>query len=155
ALNAALPYVLVEYQSGGIARRLVLAEGLAKDCLGRYGAGEGGRELARFDGRVLEGLSLQHPFNDRQVPVILGDHVTLDAGTGAVHTAPAHGMEDYIAGLRYKLPVVNPVQGDGRFKPDVPLVGGMKLEEGSRRVIEELQGNTRLLHHAKLRHSYP
>src|SRR5690606_4771924 len=106
-------------------------------------------------GQVLEGLRLQHPFLDRQVPVILGDHVTLEAGTGAVHTAPAHGMEDYVAGLRYKLPVENPVQGDGRFKPDTPLVGGLKLEEGAQRIMASLQESGRLLRHARLRHSYP
>jgi isoleucyl-tRNA synthetase len=155
ALNPALPYVLVEFAQGGSLRRVVLAEGLAAACLERYGAPGNARELARFEGCALEGLLLQHPFNDRQVPVILGDHVTLDAGTGAVHTAPAHGMEDYIAGLRYKLPVVNPVQGDGRFRPEVPLVGGMKLEEGATRIIETLQEGGRLLDRARLRHSYP
>jgi isoleucyl-tRNA synthetase len=155
ALNAALPYVLAEFVQAGATRRVVLAEGLAQACIERYGAGGMARELVRFDGRVLEGLDLQHPFQDRRVPVILGDHVTLDAGTGAVHTAPAHGMEDYIAGLRYKLPVVNPVQGDGRFRADVPLVGGLKIGEGGGRIIEALKDGGRLLHYAKLRHSYP
>ncbi len=155
ALNAALPYVLVEFPQGDATRRVVLAAGLADACLERYGVAGQARELARFEGRALEGLQLQHPFNDRQVPVILGDHVTLDAGTGAVHTAPAHGMEDYIAGLRYKLPVVNPVQGDGRFRPEVPLVGGMKLEEGAQAIMATLDSSARLLHRAKLRHSYP
>ena len=109
-----------------VARNLVLAEGLSADCLQRYGVEPAGvRQLARFKGQELEHLRLQHPFHARQVPVILGDHVTLEAGTGAVHTAPAHGMEDYVAGLRYRLPVDNPVQGDGRFKPDVPLVGAL------------------------------
>src|SRR5690606_17283771 len=142
--------------AGGRRHRAVLAEGLLAGCLSRYGVEEGGaRELARFRGQVLEGLRLQHPFNDRQVPVILGEHVTLEAGTGAVHTAPAHGMEDYVAGLRYKLPVVNPVQGDGRFRPEVPLVGSLKLEEGAQRIIATLQQNGRLLRHANLKHSYP
>jgi isoleucyl-tRNA synthetase len=156
ALNGALPYVLVEFEAGGRRHRAVLAEGLLAGCLSRYGVEEGGaRELARFDGSALEHLKLQHPFNDRQVPVILGEHVTLEAGTGAVHTAPAHGMEDYVAGLRYRLPVVNPVQGDGRFKAEVPLVGGLKLEEGSQRIIGALGESGRLLRHAKLTHSYP
>jgi isoleucyl-tRNA synthetase len=156
ALNATLPYVLVEFEAAGRRHRAVLAEGLLAGCLSRYGVEEGGaRQLARFDGAALEHLKLQHPFNDRQVPVILGDHVTLEAGTGAVHTAPAHGMEDYIAGLRYKLPVVNPVQGDGRFRPEVPLVGGLKLHEGALRIIEALSSSGRLLRQAKLRHSYP
>jgi isoleucyl-tRNA synthetase len=156
ALNAELPYVLVEFEAGGRRHRAVLAEGLLAGCLARYGVEAGGaRALARFDGRALEHLKLQHPFNHRQVPLILGDHVTLEAGTGAVHTAPAHGMEDYVAGLRYRLPVVNPVQGDGRFRPEVPLVGGLKLEEGSRRIIDTLQDSGRLLCQAKLKHAYP
>src|SRR5690606_35995490 len=156
ALNGKLSYSLIEFSRDGVQRRVVLADGLAAECLARYGAEEGSvRELVRFEGKVLEGLSLQHPFNERQVPVILADHVTLEAGTGAVHTAPAHGMEDYIAGLRYKLPVVNPVQGDGRFRPEVPLVGGMKLEEGSQQIIATLQQSGRLLRHARLKHSYP
>src|SRR5699024_10109860 len=128
----------------GQTRRVVLAEGLAAACIERYGVSGEARELARFEGRVLEGLMLQHPFHERQVPVILGEHVTLDAGTGAVHTAPAHGMEDYVAGLRYRLPVVNPVQGDGRFRPEVPLVGGMKLEEGAQAIMAALAESARL-----------
>ncbi|HUG72717.1 MAG TPA: isoleucine--tRNA ligase, partial [Steroidobacteraceae bacterium] len=156
ALNGALPYVLVEFHRDGQLQRLVLAEELLASGLERFGVpADAARQLARFDGSALEGLQLQHPFNDRKVPVILGDHVTLETGTGAVHTAPAHGMEDYIAGLRYRLPVTNPVQGDGRFKAEVPLVAGLKLEEGSQRIIDTLKENGRLLHQAKLRHSYP
>ncbi len=113
------------------------------------------RVLARFEGRVLEGLLLRHPFHDRQVPVILGDHVTLEAGTGAVHTAPAHGLDDYNVGRRYNLPVVSPVQTDGRFKPDAQLVGGMKLEEGGKPIIATLAANGALLHHVSISHSYP
>src|SRR5690606_33022255 len=77
ALNPSLPYLLVEFGSGDAQRRVVLAEGLLADCLARYGVEAGAaRELARFEGRQLEHLRLQHPFYDRQVPVILGDHVT-------------------------------------------------------------------------------
>ncbi len=156
ALNAQLDYLLVEFEDAGARRRLVLAEGLSAACLQRYGVEPGtARELARFKGQALEHLRLQHPFHARQVPVILGDHVTLEAGTGAVHTAPAHGMEDYVASLRYRLPVENPVQGDGRFRPDVPLVGGMKLAEASQHIIEALAQGGHLLNQARLRHSYP
>jgi isoleucyl-tRNA synthetase len=71
--------------------------------------------LAETTGQRARRLMLRHPFEDRQVPVILGDHVTLDAGTGAVHTAPGHGQEDFAVGQKYKLPVANPVGNDGRF----------------------------------------
>ncbi|MET0281226.1 MAG: isoleucine--tRNA ligase [Steroidobacteraceae bacterium] len=156
ALRSEFIYVLVEFEQAGRRLRTVLAEGLAQATLARYGVPAGtARELARFEGRALEGLLLQHPYLDRQVPVILGEHVTLEAGTGAVHTAPAHGMEDYIAGLRYKLPVTSPVQGDGRFKADAPLVGGLKLEEGGKRIIETLAASGHLLHNVRLSHSYP
>jgi isoleucyl-tRNA synthetase len=154
ALRADFEYVLVEFTRDNARERVVLAEGLAAACLARYGATES-RELARFAGRALEGLKLLHPFQARQVPVILGDHVTLEAGTGAVHTAPAHGQDDYIVGSRYNLPVVNPVLGDGRFQADTPLVGGMKLDEAGKLIIETMQGSGHLLHHVPLQHSYP
>ena len=144
----------MDFEQGGVRRRVVVAEALANDCMARYGATDV-RVAATFRGQVLDGLMLRHPFQDRLVPVILGDHVTLEAGTGAVHTAPAHGQDDYIVGRRYGLPVVNPVLGDGRFQADVPLVGGMKLNDASKLIIETLQGSGRLLHHVPHQHSYP
>ena len=156
ALRADYIYQLLEFSHGGRRERVVLAEGLAADCLQRYGADEGSiKELARFEGSALEGLKLQHPFQQRQVPVILGDHVTLEAGTGAVHTAPAHGQDDYIVGRRYNLPVVNPVLGDGRFQADTPLVGGMDLDAAGKLIIETMAGSGLLLRHVPLQHSYP
>jgi isoleucyl-tRNA synthetase len=154
-LRAEFAYVLVEFLRGERRERAVLAEGLAAACLARYGAAGSARELARFEGRALEGMKLLHPFQERQVPLILGDHVTLEAGTGAVHTAPAHGQDDYVVGRRYKLPVVNPVLGDGRFQADTPLVGGMKLDDASKLIIETLAASGKLLQHAPLQHSYP
>ncbi len=154
ALRADLAYVLVDVARESGSERLVLAEGLMVDCLARYGLAAVS-VVARFEGRVLEGLKLEHPFQARQVPVILGDHVTLEAGTGAVHTAPAHGQDDFIVGRRYGLPVVNPVGGDGRFFADTPMVGGMKLDDASKLIIETLQASGRLLKHLPLQHSYP
>jgi isoleucyl-tRNA synthetase len=158
ALRADYEYVLVEFQREGAARRVILAAGLAAPSLLRYtdeASAAGAREVSRFPGRALEGLLLQHPFQERRVPVILGDHVTLEAGTGAVHTAPAHGQDDYIVGTRYKLPVVNPVLGDGRFQDGTPLVGGMKLDEAGKLIITTLQQSGQLLHLATVQHSYP
>jgi isoleucyl-tRNA synthetase len=156
ALRAQFVYLLLEIQRGTQRERILLAEGLEQACLARYGVAEGeAREVARMEGRALEGLLLRHPFQPRQVPIILGDHVTLEAGTGAVHTAPAHGQDDYIVGRRYNLPVVNPVLGDGRFQADVPLIGGMKLDDASKLLIETMEASGHLLHHARLTHSYP
>ncbi len=73
------------------------------------------------------------------MPIILGEHVTLDAGTGAVHTAPGHGHEDFAVGQRYGLPVANPVGNDGRFLPDTPLVAGLKVDEANAVIIEALR----------------
>ena len=110
---------------------LVLAAELAAACLARYGLESALARSAAFPGRALEGLKLQHPWLERQVPVILGEHVTLDAGTGAVHTAPAHGQEDYVVASAIGLPVVNPVGPDGRFVADTPLVAGLRVEQAN------------------------
>jgi isoleucyl-tRNA synthetase len=154
ALNAALRYVLVEASKDGERARLILAAELLEPCLARYGM-SGARTLAQFEGRALEGLKLMHPFQDREVPVVLGEHVTLDAGTGAVHTAPGHGQEDFAVGQRYGLPVTNPVGDDGRFLPGTPLVAGLKVDEANPVIIAELIARGRLLHQETIRHSYP
>jgi isoleucyl-tRNA synthetase len=154
ALRAEFRYVLAEARKDGVPRRLILAAELLESCLKRYGMSDA-VVLADFEGRALEGLMLRHPFQDRQVPVILGEHVTLDAGTGAVHTAPGHGQEDFAVGQRYGLPVVNPVGDDGRFLPDTPLVAGLKVDEANPVIIEALAKGGRLLHQEPFRHSYP
>ncbi|MCX8146792.1 MAG: class I tRNA ligase family protein, partial [Azovibrio sp.] len=103
----------------------------------------------------LEGLRLRHPFYEREVPIILGEHVTLDTGTGAVHTAPGHGLEDYLVGMRYGLPVENPVGPDGRFLPGTPLFGGENVFHANEHVIEVLKQTGNLLLETRITHSYP
>ena len=154
ALRDDIRYALLEADIDGRRRRLILAAELISACLGRYGA-SGQRVLGEAEGRALEGLALEHPFQGRQVPVILGEHVTLEAGTGAVHTAPGHGQEDFIVGRHYGLAVVNPVGNDGRFLPDTPLVAGMRVDEANPVLIETLRERGRLLAHQPLAHSYP
>ncbi|MGH8139042.1 MAG: isoleucine--tRNA ligase [Steroidobacteraceae bacterium] len=154
ALGGEIRYVLVEATRDGEHHRLILATDLLDACLHRLRL-TAGETLAEFAGSVLEGLKLEHPFQDRQVPVILGDHVTLEAGTGAVHTAPGHGLDDFIVGQRYGLPVSNPVGNDGRFLSDTPLVAGLKVEDANPVIIEALQSRGRLAHHEPYRHSYP
>jgi isoleucyl-tRNA synthetase len=156
ALNADFDYVLVHAPG----RNLILALPLAEQCLARYGlntedAVQAELPTATFKGRVLEQLRVAHPFQAYDVPVILGEHVTAEAGTGAVHTAPAHGQEDFAVGRRYNLPVPNPTGNDGRFLPDTPLVGGMRLEEGGRHLVEVLRANGTLIHDERHVHSYP
>jgi isoleucyl-tRNA synthetase len=132
---------------------LVLVAELAPAALARYGLQ--GEMIATARGAALEGVGLQHPLYARRVPVIVGNHVTLEAGTGLVHTAPAHGVEDYEIGHHYKLPVDNPVGDDGRFFANVGLVGGMLVWDANASVIGELERRGLLLKRAQLTHSYP
>mgnify|MGYP001045089907 CR=1 FL=1 len=150
ALHPEFTYALVRCAKG----LLVLADSLAEAAVQRYGS-ESHEILARAPGQALEGVLLWHPFQERQVPLILGDHVTADAGTGAVHTAPGHGLEDYVVGSRYGLKVDNPVGDDGRFYASVPLVGGMSIWQANPLILETLEGSGNLLAHEKLTHSYP
>ncbi|MBI3432327.1 MAG: isoleucine--tRNA ligase [Hydrogenophilales bacterium] len=151
ALHPDFQYALVRTSKG----LLILADSLREAALTRYGLAEGAEVLAHTTGQALEGVLLWHPFQERQVPVIVGDHVTADAGTGAVHTAPGHGLDDYMVGSRYGLKVDNPVGDDGRFYASVPLVGGMSIWQANPLIVETLQASGNLLAHEKLLHSYP
>jgi len=154
ALNPEFEYVLVQCEAGHGPERLLIADKLLKDVMLRYGI-EDYHVIAYCNGTALEGIKLQHPFYDREVPVILGDHVTADAGTGAVHTAPGHGQDDYVIGSRYHLKVDNPVDGEGRFLPDTPLFAGEHVFSANDRIIEVLKAKGALLHEESIRHSYP
>ncbi|RMG31165.1 MAG: isoleucine--tRNA ligase [Gammaproteobacteria bacterium] len=154
SLNPDFEYALVQVRGEQGPERLVLATALLEEALARYGIGAY-HLLARAKGSDLEGLRLAHPFYDRVVPVIVGEHVTAEAGTGAVHTAPGHGQEDYVVGQRYGIPVDNPVGPDGRFLPETPLFAGEHVFEANAHVIEVLKQKGALLHQESLRHSYP
>src|SRR3990167_1042395 len=106
-------------------------------------------------GKALEGVELRHPFIDRRVPVILGEHVTLEQGTGNVHTAPAHGQEDYWVGLQYQLPVNNPVDARGCFIANTPMLAGPDVQKKHKPVIVALADAGKLLHRETIQHSYP
>lgn len=151
ALHPELEYSLVKIDAG---RAIILLNELLTDCLHRYGY-ENAQILATFPGKKLEKLRLFHPFYEKQVPIIVGDHVTTDAGTGAVHTAPAHGAEDYLMGLTYQLPIETPVGDNGCFFDKVPLVGGMHVFKANEKIVEILKENHKLLHFTTLNHSYP
>jgi isoleucyl-tRNA synthetase len=154
AVGAKIEYVVVWVSRDGHSELLVLANELLDACLKRFGLGKG-QVLRQFEGAVLEHLQLQHPFLEKHVPVIVGDHVTLEAGTGAVHTAPAHGQDDFIIGQKYSLPVDNPVMGDGRFREGTPFVAGLKVDAAGELLIKELGTRGRLLNHESIKHSYP
>ncbi|MEN9454998.1 MAG: isoleucine-tRNA ligase [Pseudomonadota bacterium] len=133
---------------------LILVHDLAEFAIQRYGF-EGATLLGQAQGTALEKLALQHPFYDKQVPLICGLHVTVESGTGLVHTAPAHGLEDYQVGLHYQLPVNNPVGADGKFLPNTPQFAGELVWDANKSVLETLEANGALLCQKRLQHSYP
>jgi len=150
AVHPDFDYVLVDDGE----ERFILAESLLASCLERYGIGDY-QITGRAKGRQLENLLLHHPFYDRLVPVILARHVTAEAGTGAVHTAPGHGHDDYVIGIQYDLPVDNPVDGRGVFIDTAELVGGLHVDKANNAIIEMMRENGALLLVDKLEHSYP
>jgi isoleucyl-tRNA synthetase len=154
AVHPQLDYALVEFNSGALRERLLLATELVESIMHTLGVTDW-KIIAEAKGAALEHLQLRHPLYDREVPVILGDHVTLDAGTGAVHTAPGHGLDDYIVGCRYNLEVDNPVGGDGRFVPETPMFAGEQVFDSNSHIIEVLRERGRLLKGEPYHHSYP
>lgn len=132
----------------------LLAEERLAACAALFGW-EKTEILGRVDGADLEGLNARHPFYDRAAPLILGEHVTLEAGTGCVHTAPGHGREDYEVGLKYGLDILSPLDDGGRFLPSVPFFAGLTVFEANPKVIEKLIECDALLQQAKIGHSYP
>ncbi|CAC9612500.1 Isoleucyl-tRNA synthetase (EC 6.1.1.5) [uncultured Gammaproteobacteria bacterium] len=150
ALHSELDYVLVDTGS----EYLLLAKALAVSAIERYDI-EAVIGEQTFAGSELEGLKVQHPFYNKQVPIILGNHVTTDAGTGAVHTAPAHGQEDFVVGKQYNLPVDCPVDAKGVFFPDIELLGGQFIFKANASVIEILNHKNALVKHTPIMHSYP
>ncbi len=132
---------------------LIVAEELREDVMQAIRAR--GEVIARFAGSKLEHRRFRHPYLDQDAPVLVGDHVTLDAGTGCVHTAPGHGQEDYEIGTRYGLPAYNPVDDRGVFKPGTPIVEGRHILQANEEIIEHLRGCGALLNRASIRHAYP
>ncbi len=137
---------------------LVLASELAASCLERYQLE--GNTLGVCKGAALDLLVLRHPFQNRSVPVICGEHVTAESGTGLVHTAPAHGLDDYFVGQKYGLPTDNPVGDDGKFLASVPPAGatplaGVFVWKANDIVLQALESSGHLLCLKKVQHSYP
>ena len=134
--------------------RYVVAEELAEKFCEQTGL-KGCRTLALYSGCELEGVECAHPFFDRTSLVILGEHVTLEQGTGCVHTAPGHGMEDFLVGSRYGLPVISPVDGKGVFTGEGGIFAGQFYLKANRSIIDELDKRGFLVHHSSITHQYP
>jgi isoleucyl-tRNA synthetase len=155
-VNPEILYSLVETVRGA----LILADDLKEQCLARY-------KLSRADpsskpdhstyGRLLEGIKFRHPFYDRASPVNLGDFVTLEQGTGIVHSSPAYGIDDFNTCRRYGMSddeILNPVQGDGRYAESLPYFGGLKIWDANPKIVDKLREVGTLLHAEKITHSY-
>jgi isoleucyl-tRNA synthetase len=135
-------------------RVVILAEGLAE----RVSAAVEkplGSPVARMKGEVLEGLAFTHPLYDRDSKAVLADYVTLEAGTGAVHTAPGHGTDDFLTGIKYGLDVYAPVGPGGHFNDTVGLFAGMRVFDANSKVEEALHERGRLWHRQDFVHQYP
>jgi isoleucyl-tRNA synthetase len=132
----------------------ILAEALLEGAMAKFGMGTY-RVLEKFPGKALEGLKARHPFIPRDSLLILASYVTLDAGTGCVHTAPGHGQEDYESGVKYGLDVYSPVDDDGRFTSDVPFFAGQFVFDANKAVNRKLAEVGALLKEEPIEHTYP
>ncbi|MFZ3320894.1 MAG: isoleucine--tRNA ligase [Usitatibacter sp.] len=150
AVHPEIEYELVDTDRGA----LILAAELREACLARYGI-KARSVLGRVAGSALAGLIFRHPFIDREVPVVLGEHVTTESGTGLVHTAPAHGAEDFDMGVKNNLALDQPVDDQGRYKENVAHFAGMGVRDAEKPILELLEAEGALLRQEPFRHSYP
>ena len=151
SLHPNLEYSLVQTPAN---EYLLLASDLVESCMQRYGL-DNYDIIGSCTGHVLEHELLQHPFYDKQVPIILGDHVTTEAGTGAVHTAPDHGMDDFIVGNKYQLGTLNIVDDNGVYRENVELFAKQHVHKVDKPIIETLENNAALVHQHQITHSFP
>ncbi len=153
AVHKELDYALVQRAD----ERVIVAAELVNAVMARAGDETGDfKVLATVMGDKLSGLKLRHPFiEDRVVPVVTGEHVTLEAGTGLVHTAPAHGIEDFQMGVEFDLPIDNPVGDDGCFVKTLPVFGGQHVFRANEPIVELLSSTGQLFHVESYQHSYP
>ncbi|MCW8808529.1 MAG: isoleucine--tRNA ligase, partial [Rhodanobacter sp.] len=160
SLGAELEYALIEGPSrNGRRLLLVIASALVDKAAQRYGI-EHAVVLGHASGKTLEGLKLRHPFYPREVPVILGEHVSDEDGTGAVHTSPDHGVEDFQVAREYGIELLNYIEARGTYRADTPAaegldLAGMHIWKANDAIVELLRAHGVLLAHAKIEHSYP
>jgi isoleucyl-tRNA synthetase len=150
ALHPDLDYAVVETKNG----KYVAAKDLIEDLAEKF-EWENYEITGEYTGKQLEGIRTKHPLYDRESLVILGDHVTLDAGTGCVHTAPGHGEDDYIVGQRYNLDVLCPVDDRGVFTEEAPMFDGLFYDTANKPITEKLEEAGHLLKLDFFTHSYP
>ncbi|MDW2980927.1 isoleucine--tRNA ligase [Rhodanobacter sp. KK11] len=160
SLGAELEYALIEGPlRDGRRVLLVVASALVEKAAQRYGLDQAS-VLGHADGKALEGLQLRHPFYPREVPVILGEHVSAEDGTGAVHTSPDHGVEDFVVAREYGIGLLNYIGSHGAYRADTPAADGLELAgmhiwKANDAIVELLRRRGVLLAFAKIEHSYP
>lgn len=150
SLHPDFEYVLVEVEG----KKYVVAQGLLEAVSKEIGWTDV-KVLSQVKGSELEHVLCQHPFYDRTSLVMVGDHVTLEAGTGCVHTAPGHGEDDFVIGQRYNLGVLCPVDDQGHFTAEAPGFEGMFYDKGNKVITEMLKESGHLLHMSLIQHQYP
>ena len=148
ALNATLEYGLFETEGEIVILAKDRKEAVEKET------GLSLKEIAVMPGSAFERMKARHPFIGRDSVVVLGDHVTLEAGSGAVHTAPGHGLEDYVVGLKYGLPVVSPVDEAGRYTQDVADYAGQSIWEANPKIVDQLKSLGALVAVSEIEHQY-
>lgn len=135
---------------------VIIAEELNESCQKKWNKEEDWKIIASgISGTAFEKMKVKHPLYERSSLCVLGEHVTLEAGTGLVHTAPAYGHDDFIIGQRYQLQIDNPVLDNGVYTDQLPLFGGMHIYKANPLIIEKMRENGALIHHEPLTHSYP
>ena len=160
SLGAELEYALIDGPSrDGRRVLLVVASALVDKVAQRYGL-EQASVLGHALGQALDGTSLQHPFYPRVVPVILGEHVSAEDGTGAVHTSPDHGVEDFVVARQHGIDILNYIESRGTFRADTPAADGVELAgvhvwKANDAIVDLLRRRGVLLAFAKIEHSYP
>jgi len=160
SLGADLEYALIEGPTrDGRRVLLVIASALADKAAQRYGL-EHATVLGHALGQALDDTKLQHPFYPRVVPVLLGEHVSAEDGTGAVHTSPDHGVEDFVVARQHGIDILNYIESRGTFRVDTPVANGVELAgmhvwKANDAIVELLRGRGVLLAFAKIEHSYP
>jgi len=151
-LHPDFDYVLAETGENG--EKLLVAEGLLEQFMADVGI-ENYAVKQKFNGSDLEGISCRHPFMERESVLILGDHVTLEQGTGCVHTAPGHGVEDFEVGKKYNLPVISPLDNRGVFTSEGGFVEGKTTDEANKSVVGKLEEIGALMKMSWIKHQYP
>lgn len=154
SLHPELDYSLVEFGFESGNKLFIVASDMVEQCATRYSANDT-KVIASCTGKSLENIKVKHPLLDIQVPLILGDHVTTESGTGCVHTAPAHGVDDFNVGKKYNLEVYNPVGPNGVFVDDTPYFAGQHVFKANDSIIEMLDEKSALILNVKYEHSYP